>query len=288
MSRQRPSTTPQTNLGIGIWSWVPLMRLEDPRCFKLWMGLFSTPEAKRWPPGLWLGGPAVMSEATSMGHGDVVAALRTLRDVNLVEYDERSRVARLVELPPDKPEGTRSGSVVWSWWKKFGGVPPCAVRDAHVLTLRWLADQTSPDVVKAWAETFGTMPTPLLGPRPIGPRGEGPGEGPRQGVREGLAEGPRQSPPLSQSDLFPSNNLNHSGGEGVPHPPRDPGGEGQEEGIRNREEEEEEGECERESLDPSRVGNLGSDMVELAARALSRCLPAATEQVHPDLARRRR
>jgi hypothetical protein len=282
--RRPTSTSPQTNLGIGLWGWVPLMQIEDARCFKLWMGLFSTPEAKRWPPGLWLGGPAVMAEAASMGHGDVVAALRTLRDVNLVEYDERSRVARLVALPPDKPEGTRSGSVVWSWWKRFGAVPPCAVRDAHVLTLRWLADQTSPDVSKAWAETFGTMPTPLPGPRPIGPRGEGPGEGPRQGVGEGGRETPRQGPPLPQSDLFPSSNFNITEGEGVPHPPRDPGGEGQEEG-RGLRVKEGEGECEREVAN---VAHLGADMVDAVARAMARFGPSPAAPPHPDLARRRR
>jgi hypothetical protein len=282
VSRPKPrsTSTPQTNLGIGLWGWQPLMQLEDTRCFKLWMGLFTTPEAKRWPPGLWLGGPAVMAEAASMGHGDVVAALGVLRDVRLVEYDERTRVARLVSLPPDKPEGTRSGSVVWSWWKKFGGVPPCAVRDAHVLTLRWLADQASEDVVRAWAETFGTMPTPLPGPRPV----QGPPGGPRQGVREdgreGLGEGPREALPLPQSSLFPSNNFNSSEGEGVSHPPRDPGeGEQEEEEVKGR------GESER-GAELENVAHLGADIVGAVQRAMARCVPAPSS--HPDLARRRR
>lgn len=282
-----------TNIGIEIWTWVPLMQLEDTRCFKLWFGLFTTAEAKRCPPGLWHGGPSVMAEATSMGHADVIAALRILRDVNLVEYDERTRVARLVELPPDKPEGTRSGSVVRSWWTRFHAIPSCSVRDGHVLTLRWLADQSAPDVQKAWAETFGTMPTPLLGPRPVGPRGEGPGEGPRQGVREGVEEGPReggrQAPTLPQSDLFPSSNFKESEGEGVHHPPRDPAGEGQEigRGLRVKGGEGE-GESERESPEVENVAHLGADMVAAVERAMARCISAPSPTSHPDLSRRRR
>jgi hypothetical protein len=276
----RSGSTPQTNLGIGIWSWQPLMQLHDARCFKLWMGLFTTPEAKRWPPGLWLGGTAVMAEATGMGHADVVEALRTLLDVRLVEYDERARVARLVELPPDKPEGTRSGSVVWSWWKKFGGVPPSPVRDAHVLTLRWLADQSSEDVARAWAETFGTMPTPLPGPRPVqGPPG-GPRQGLKEGGQEGGGEGLGQALPLPQPSLFPSNNFKSSEGEGVSRPPRDPGG-----GVQEEEEVKEGGECER-GFDPGFAALVGKDLVE---RLRMGCMPASADpQLHPDLARRRR
>lgn len=277
-----------TSIGVAIWDWAPLMELDDPWAFRLWFALLTTPEAKRCPPGLWHGGPATMAEAAKMGSGDVIAALRVLRDRRLVEYDERSRVARLVVLPPDKPEGTRSGSVVQSWWTRFGAIPACSTRDAHVPLLRWLSDQTSADVQRAWARTFGTLPTPLPGPRGLGTRregvGEGPGEGQGQGGHQGPREGVGEGPPGFQSSLFPSGSFSNSGGEGVRHPL----GEGPEEEEvigRERGESERGGSGELE-VDPEFARTFGDSLVG-KLRAGFRPAPAVAAHHGQDLARRR-
>lgn len=275
----------QTNIGIALWDWPPLMELDDPWAFRLWMALFTTPEAKRCPPALWHGGPATMAEAAKMGSLDVIAALRVLRDRHLVDYDERTRVARLMELPPDKPEGTRSGSVVLSWWTRFQALPACAVRDAHVPLLRWLSDQASPTVRDAWARTFGTLPTPLPGPRGLGPRRQGGGEGPGEGGPQGGGEGGGEGPPSSQSSFFNSHGLAKSGGEGVRHPL----GEAlEEEEVNGRER----GECERGEVspgelevDPEFARTFGGDLV---GKLRAGFRPATVPTEFADLARRRR
>ena len=163
-----------TQVGAGIWSWDPFRRLcrshDDivGRCTKLfWLALYTAPEAKLVTPGLWFGSITTMSEAAGLQADEALVYLDRLLEDEMVEYDRERRVLRLTQLP-DHGESPKNGNTLRGWWRKFQTVPACAVRDAHVSTLRWIMDEwsrvqgkpISPDHQSAWDETFGRLPVP--------------------------------------------------------------------------------------------------------------------------------
>lgn len=176
-----------TRLGCVLWSWEPFIRLGGfdggTEAQMLWLGLYTTPEAKRIAPGLWSGSIRVMAEAIKKPADVVVRALDKLLDHEMVEFDQSASVLRLCMLP-DAGEGPQNGNVIRGWWRRFRTVPQCAVRDAHVPLLRWLLDESarqnpksrtgrpSVDHETAWGETFGhpTMGIPELPARRRGVR----------------------------------------------------------------------------------------------------------------------
>jgi hypothetical protein len=162
-----------TRLGSGIWDWERWTELGcDEKGLSarvLWLGLYTSAEARRHVPGLWHGGIPSMSDASRLSVDSVRAGLDLLLEHELVEYDPKPRVLRLCELP-DCGEFPSNGKVIKGWWTKFKTVPQCAVRDAHVKTLHWImetgaaqkGEPLSANHVTAWNETFMqiTIPAP--------------------------------------------------------------------------------------------------------------------------------
>lgn len=185
-----------TRLGSSLWDWEPWTELSA-EARLLWLALYTSAEAKRHVPGLWQGGFAAMADAARMPVDVVITALDALIERDLVEYDRKTRVLRLCELP-DAGEYPTNGKVILGWWTKFNTVPACQVRDAHVRTIALLLEtgsklqrsRASKDVTanhqEAWATTFGTIVVPS-------PR--------RRGVRR-LAESDTST--HHQPSLFPS------------------------------------------------------------------------------------
>jgi hypothetical protein len=219
-----------TALGTNFFQWKPLASCSVQARF-LWLALYSSNEAKRFPPGLWHGGLPVMAEAANLDVNVVWDALDELMTTKydgapIVEWDRDHRVARLVVLP-DAHERAASWTHLKSWWSKFHLIPQCATRDAHVTTLRWLLDQGKAidSTERVWDETFGTIrsssrrdqrrladsdtstsvqpslfgcpePLPNPPPPPILPDvkkspSEGVSDTPYEGVSEGVREGDR-------------------------------------------------------------------------------------------------
>lgn len=147
-----------TRISPRLWSWQPWVSL-DANARVLWLALYTTPEAKRMPAGLWHGGVGALAEAATMGATDVINSLTALLDKRLIEYDKTNKVIRLTEMP-DRGERPHNGSVLRSWWSSFKTVPQCAVRDAHVPFLAWLAEPFTNDHQRAWDDTFGTVKAP--------------------------------------------------------------------------------------------------------------------------------
>lgn len=158
-----------TRLGGNLWDWQPWVTLTNPSARLLWLGLYTTPEARRICPGLWHGSPVAMAEAARMPLQDALSALDALLEAEMVEFDPKTRVLRLSELP-DAGEYPSNGNIIRGWWSKFRSVPQCAIRDAHIRTIRWIVDQGAIDSRKAlshhhheaWNETFGTIPMPAV------------------------------------------------------------------------------------------------------------------------------
>lgn len=155
-----------TRLGSSLWDWEPWTDLAAPPRI-LWLALYTSAEAKRHVPGLWHGGIPSMADAARMAPDDVIAALDTLLERDMVEYDVKYRVLRLCELP-DPGERPSNGKVILGWWTRFRTVPACPVRDSHVRLLAWICDEGSklsgkeftPNHKAAWDETFGTIVVP--------------------------------------------------------------------------------------------------------------------------------
>jgi len=155
-----------TRLGSSLWDWEPWVALPcAPRI--LWLALFTSGEAKRHAPGLWQGGIPSMADAAKLPGDEVVTALDALIERGMVEYDSKYRVLRLCELP-DAGEYPSNGKMIRGWWTRFRSVPECGVRDAHVVTLRWILDtgarlsgkEVSADHENAWRDTFARVAIP--------------------------------------------------------------------------------------------------------------------------------
>lgn len=160
-----------TRLGSSLWDWEPWTELPSAEARLLWLALYTSAEAKRHVPGLWQGGFAAMADAARMPVDVVISALDMLIERDLVEYDRKTRVLRLCELP-DAGEYPTNGKVIRSWWTRFNTVPACQVRDAHVSTIAWILDAGSKAVrsrsskgvtehhQEAWSDTFATIVVP--------------------------------------------------------------------------------------------------------------------------------
>jgi hypothetical protein len=158
-----------TRLGGNLWDWQPWVTLDSASARLLWLGLYTTPEARRICPGLWHGSPVAMAEAARMPLQDALSALDALLEREMVEFDPKTRVLRLCELP-DAGEFPDNGNCLRGWWNKFRTVPQCTIRDAHIRTIRWIMDTGAADKARAlshshneaWAQTFGTIPIPSV------------------------------------------------------------------------------------------------------------------------------
>lgn len=103
-----------------------------------------------------------------MTSDEAYTALRKLIELEKVEYDSRNALLRLRELP-DAGEFPSSHNGIKSWWTKFGTLPDCEVRNAHVRTLWWIIETggtrsrkgVSSKHREAWNETFATIPLPV-------------------------------------------------------------------------------------------------------------------------------
>lgn len=175
-----------TAFEVSIYDWEPWVDMSLAERV-LWWALMSSRYAKRWAPGLWQGGPAIMAEAARMDAADVATALSALRRKLLIEFDERIGVARLTQLPLTETWRPHNGKMIRGWWSGFRGVTPCAIRDSHVPTLRGLlGDHPTEDHLKAWTATFATVrPATRL----RSPHGNGIGYGIGYGSESSLSDG---------------------------------------------------------------------------------------------------
>jgi hypothetical protein len=149
-----------SRFGCGIWHWLPFTDLAY-RERNLWLAIYTSGAAKRICTGLWHGDHYAMASSASMQVDDVLSALDVLLDRKLVEFDRRLSVLRLTMLP-DAGERPGSWKALKGMWSGFNTVPKCAVRDRHVLLMRWLVDQGSKttEMVNVWAQTFGSIEPP--------------------------------------------------------------------------------------------------------------------------------
>jgi hypothetical protein len=159
-----------TRLGCLVWEWDPWTSL-DPTSRVLWLALYTSSSAKRLVPGLWHGGINVMADASRLQSDDVLVSLDKMIEYEMAEYDPIARVLRLTKLP-DAGEWPSNPNILFGWWGRFLTVPECAVRDAHVTTIRWILEQGSRIAAKnrtnkptarheeVWGETFGSVNIP--------------------------------------------------------------------------------------------------------------------------------
>jgi hypothetical protein len=141
-------------IGQNLWTWPPYQNLSLP-ARNLWLALLTSPGAKRYAPGLYVGGIAVMAEDAVMPYQDTLSALEELVASDMVERDDARKVLRLTRLP-DRRERPRNGRCIKKWWSAFNGVAPCPVRDRWVPLLHWLCQPMTSDHQHWWSETFAT------------------------------------------------------------------------------------------------------------------------------------
>ncbi len=157
-----------TSIGTNFWSWAKLRDLH-PAAKLLAICLYTSANSKLICPGLYKGSIATMSEDVGMPADEVRSALDQLVEHEVVEYDQRNRVLRFIELP-DTGESPNNGNAIRGWFKRFKSIPDCPVRNAHVATLRKLLDDWCTEHGKllshghqqAWLETFEVLPAPPL------------------------------------------------------------------------------------------------------------------------------
>ena len=229
-----------TRVGALLWEWEPFMSLNNDGRI-LWLALFTSPTAKRQIPGLWHGSLQVMSDSSRMPLQDTWAALDTMLVRGIVEFDESHRVLRLCELP-DAGEWPSGPFMLKTWWNRFQMIPACAVRDAHVTTLRWLLDRgaleaalnpdnkrhsgrPSPKHEECWQDTFAKVQIPV--PRHRGKRRMDEME-PGVFAQPGLFDANRGATPGSDLDPHLSKEIEDQGGC---HPRGTGEGEGVGEGV---------------------------------------------------------
>lgn len=159
-----------TRLSCLVWEWHRLNQLA-PTARLFWFALYTSPHGKRGVPALWHGSVVTMAEAARLPLDEAARSLDTLIDHDLAEYDPRSLVLRLTELP-DAGEWPSNPCILEGWYKRFRMVPECGVRDAHVATIRWMLERGALEAAKnaggrpslkheqVWASTFGTVQIP--------------------------------------------------------------------------------------------------------------------------------
>lgn len=170
-----------TSLGTNLWNWEPWTKLESPVSRLLWIALYTSPSAKRLPPGLYSGSINALADESHIDGDSVRKALDDLRGANLIEWDQGRRLVRLTQFP-DALERATNGSHLRGWWNAFRTIEVCRLRDSHVTALRWLLEQgvITDKMEEAWQETFGH---------------------PTHGVKAHPAK--RSGPIPAQSSLFP-------------------------------------------------------------------------------------
>lgn len=171
--------TVYTNFSSQIWSWEPWVQLPTVESRLLWIALYTTPEARAWGIGLFVGSVLTMAEAARMPADVTQRALDTLLEYELVEFDPKTRVLRLTQLP-DAGEAPTTPQQLLGLWRRFQSVPACPIRDAHVQTIQWMVNESAriavlkgnPDriekMVAAWTQSFGSVEIPA--PRKRGVR----------------------------------------------------------------------------------------------------------------------
>jgi hypothetical protein len=123
-------------VGPNLWQWEMWNRFDDGSKV-LWLGLYTTTQAKATPVGLWYGSISTMADATGQLGDAVRTHLDQMIDLRAVEYDQRNKVLRMLELP-DFAEAPHNDRAIHGWWNRFKKLPPCRVRDAHVQLLQQL------------------------------------------------------------------------------------------------------------------------------------------------------
>lgn len=152
--------TSYTTIGQELWLWQPFVSLSD-NARMTWLGLYSSPHAKRFPIGLWRGSVQVLAEEIHKAATDVYDALAELGERGLIERDDRSRVVAMTILP-DRHERPHNGNCLKKWWNLFRGIPACDVRDRWVRLLAWLCSPMTRSHEEVWSGTFGTVyPQPV-------------------------------------------------------------------------------------------------------------------------------
>lgn len=157
------STTRATIVGCSLWLWEPFMSLESGDAQMLWLMLYTSPEAKMSVPGLWIGNVETMSDIIRRSRNATWNALDELVRAGLVEFDQRHRIARLLQLP-DAHERAHNDKAIYSWWTRFKALPGVPIRDAHVPLLWWMISSQgkyTPAMEQAWTTTFGTIAVPI-------------------------------------------------------------------------------------------------------------------------------
>ncbi len=162
-----------TSYGHSTWRWETFVQMDYVER-NLWNGLYTTSEAKRFPPGLWHGDHAAMARAAMMPVSDVFDALDRLEAKGIVEIDRRHWVVRMTDLP-NAGERPASWKALLGFWNRFVLIPPCPVRDRYPLLLKWLIEQVpkpkgkskgdrdgsvSTDMLDTWRDTFGSIRVP--------------------------------------------------------------------------------------------------------------------------------
>ena len=173
-----------TSISTALWEWPPWVAMSLPaRC--LWLALYTSAEAKAYPPGLFRGDVADFAHAAAMRREDVDRAFAELLAPQadgqpLVEYDPEARVGRMTALP-DRAERCPNRSVLRGWWRRFHTLRRCAVRDRHVAVLALLNGDTQGHIAE-WAVTFGTIAQPE--PASFHRVAHGAGDGLHHGLRD--------------------------------------------------------------------------------------------------------
>lgn len=145
-----------TRIGHGLWQWRPFLD-SSPTARIVWLALYTTPEAKRWPTGLFYGSVSTLADAAGLPFGDTLAGLNELvTDRKIVEQDTARRIIRLTSFP-DSLEKPPNGNCIVRWWCAFQTMPACAIRDRHIATLRKLIGDMTQNHQKSWDTTFGTV-----------------------------------------------------------------------------------------------------------------------------------
>lgn len=149
-----------TVIGQELWLWQPFLALTALGRVG-WLGLYSSPHARRTPVGLWHGGVPVLADAIHVSMTDAHAALDELVERKLVEHDQTRRVIGMLSLP-DRGERPANGNCLKKWWNLYRSIPPCDVRDRWVTLLAWLVHPMTKAHEAVWSTTFGTLyPQPV-------------------------------------------------------------------------------------------------------------------------------
>jgi hypothetical protein len=228
-----------TKIGCGLFAWTPYVRLRRAdgtgNAAHLWQVLLMSAPAKLWIPGLWYGGLGTMADNARLTHQETYEALGVCIAQAMVEYDERTQVLRLTQLP-DRCERAPNPSCLRGWWSRWQNVPDCSVRDRHLDLMVWLhlpfkASKRSAkeEMQRAWEETFGTAIS-----------ASGSGFGSDQKLSTPSSDRASSALP-PQLDLYATPSLRHREGDGVPHGPEE---------VEVKEKEEERGEVQERGPAP--------------------------------------